>query len=307
MRAHDLIFNALLLFHRHFFRTWIAEDSLGPRQSKDYTELPCYSETSLAIRFLVHRDLLRPSSAPPMPPRTLPPELGLPVIDYLGSEENEYRPYSLTAQGHVHALRQCALVCKDWLHRSRLNLYRTIYVVDRRAWRAVRATLAQHPELRAVVRVLRVFYTRDLPFWDVVLFMRAMLAPHLCRFHLYCGSLALSLDNVTRSCLQMRFHAVSTLTLDEMQAGQAVYILRAFPALRGLQCMNIDISDTRQSSRISQQISRLTPRPQLTQLKVCMSTTQRTGLMLAFRSLGVMPHSSYIRVYCSEKQSRSSP
>ena len=120
-----------------------------------------------------------------------------------------------------------------------------------------------------MVRVLRVWYSRGLSLWDVVLFMRTMLAPHLCTLHLHGRKLKINLDNATRSCLQMRFHTVSSLSIDGMQPGQVVYILRAFPALRSLRCTCINISDTKRGLRISQQIPRSTPCPQLIELKVC--------------------------------------
>ena len=205
-----------------------------------------------------------------MSPRPLPSELGLLVIDHLGSERSYLAGHFGIDfnTGHAEALRHCALVCKDWLHRSRQNLYSIISVGTGRAWWAARATLEKYPELRAAVRVLRVWYTRGLPLWDVVLVMRTMLAPHLCTFNLYSYEHRISLDNATRLCLQRRFHTVSSLTLRNMQAGQAVYILRAFPALRHLQCIQIDISDTKQSTIISQHIPRIIPSPQLTELKV---------------------------------------
>ena len=253
-----------------------------------------------------------PSPSLSMPLRTLPPELGLLAIDHLASREGDVHDHIwLSHADHVHALRQCALVCRDWLHRSRQNLYRTIYVENRRAWRAVRTTLEQHPELRAVVRVLRVFHTRELPFWDVMRFLRTALAPHLHTFYLYGGNDdRISLDNVTRSCLQMRFNNVSTLMLYEIQAEQAVYILRAFPALRRLDCVGIYTSDTRQDERISQQISRITPCSKLVELKVREYYIERGskggGLTLEFRYVVATLRSSDTRIECLEKRLRNS-
>ena len=205
-----------------------------------------------------------------MPPRTLPPELGLLVIDHLGVERDYIAQHSfMVRSAGVIALRQCALVCRDWLHRTRQNLYRTVCVENERAWRVVRVTLKQHPELRTVVRVLRVQITYDLPFWEIMLFMQTMLVPRLCTFHLHSRGPKISMDNATRSCLRLRFHTVSSLVLSSMSTGQAVYIFRAFPALRSLQCIYIGHRDTEESIRISQQTPRTTPCPQLVELKVC--------------------------------------
>ena len=213
-----------------------------------------------------------PPSAVSMAPCTLPPELGLLVIDHLGSEEDEH-PGDLWLEDaeHVHALRQCALTCRDWLHRSRLNLYRAIYLESRRGIRAARATLERYPAMRAAVRVLRVQnVSGSLPFWDVVLFMRTMLVPHVRVFHLRLFRESnFRLANVARACLQMRFETVSCLTLRNVDAWRVWYILRAFPALRCLQCYFIDVRDSLKHFVMPNQVPWSIQCGKLEELKVC--------------------------------------
>ena len=207
-----------------------------------------------------------------MPSRTLPPELGLLVIDHLGSESEQHPYFELKLPLHIHALRQCALTCRDWLHRSLLNLYRTIFISDQRALATLRTTLERRPVLRAAVRALCLSCSSGLRLWDTMLFMRTMPGvPHLQALCLYDVGMDTSLDKVTRSCLQMRFETVSYLTLSNMAMERAVYILRMrpFPALRQLVCHEVRLNDPEKLPKIMDCAPRINPYPGLVEMKVC--------------------------------------
>ena len=71
---------------------------------------------------LLAHSCLTPSTSSAMAMRkTLLPEIGLLVIDELGAEEDSQIEWENAH--HIRALANCALTCKDWLHRSRINLY----------------------------------------------------------------------------------------------------------------------------------------------------------------------------------------
>ena len=85
--------------------------------------------------------------------KKLPVELGLGVIDALGDEHDLKAKRISSAQ---RALSSCALVCKEWLHTSRIHLFRVIHVQDRKGLDSLRAAFAHHPELQACVSALHI-------------------------------------------------------------------------------------------------------------------------------------------------------
>ena len=106
------------------------------------------------------------------------PELGLVVIDILGSEESEFL-------SHAHSLRalcSCALVCKDWLYRSRVNIYRTLYIQDSCGLESLERTFTMQPSLRTLVESIKLSQVGrmgegEVPFHMVAMFIRSMSFP----------------------------------------------------------------------------------------------------------------------------------
>ena len=86
--------------------------------------------------------------------KKLPAELGLGVIDALGDEHDLKAQRISSAQ---RALSSCALVCKEWLHTSRIHLFRVIHVQNRRGLDSLRAAFSHHPELQACVSALHIY------------------------------------------------------------------------------------------------------------------------------------------------------
>ena len=219
-----------------------------------------------------------------MLPRTLPPELGLFVIDHLGSERDKFFPFGPPFNAdHVEALRQCALTCRDWLRWSRINLYHTVYFKNRRSIAAFRTTLEQNAYLRELVWTLRTTLSsskEEVRLLDVMLLARSKLLPRLHWIHMDgLGSGEYDLNGPTRSCLQMRFETVTSLSVYGMRAHKVLFLLRGFPALVRLRCDTI--TWIAQDHYLLKNGPGSRPRlcPRLAELKVC-EVIFREGLRL---------------------------
>ena len=89
---------------------------------------------------------------------TFPPEIELQIIDQLGFEGDDPplvpRHDQARNSHHIDALYNCALTCKGWLFRGRVNLYRNINIIGGRALAALRWTLETRPHFRCWVHTL---------------------------------------------------------------------------------------------------------------------------------------------------------
>ena len=144
--------------------------------------------------------------------KTLLHEIGLLVIDELGAEE-DWKTERKDAH-HIRTLANCALACKAWLYRARINLYRTIYVDDYPSLQSLYDTLIVHPSLRALVQTVKakvgirqevMFPDRSVLLHDVLLFVRKMVGPVLCHLVIV-GLQDIPLTNLARNCLYPLCH-----------------------------------------------------------------------------------------------------
>lgn len=178
---------------------------------------------------------------------TLWPEIGLLVIDHLGSEE--LWDIHIWDAYHLRALARCARACKDWLHRSRVNLYRTIYVTDRDSIRSLRHAFAVNPSLSALVESVKWNYARHLypkgcpELYEVVLFIREAQIHHFQSLTLSedldCRNL-ISFNNPVRAALYAApYSSLHTLSISSLSTDHVFFLLRAFTSLRNLRCRSI--------------------------------------------------------------------
>ena len=88
--------------------------------------------------------------------KKLPTELGLEVIDALGDELDISVDAYYAYESSLWDLRSCSLVCRDWLNRSRIHLFRAVYIRDREGLESLRFALKHHPELLGCVEALHI-------------------------------------------------------------------------------------------------------------------------------------------------------
>ena len=87
--------------------------------------------------------------------RPLPAELGLLVIDHIGVDADEDY-HDISEADYLRTLCICNLVCKDWIHRSRLHLFRSIYIEDKAGFNTLQTTFRKTPSFRYLVRAIHV-------------------------------------------------------------------------------------------------------------------------------------------------------
>ena len=215
--------------------------------------------------------------------RILPTEIGLLVIDQLGFEGDEppepdrIGRRDLKKAYFMYALYNCALTCKEWLHCSRVNLYRTVHICSDRSLDSVRWTLTRIPWLQRCVRTLRVdidatfawpgrggFWrsgTRQYSLHHILTLIWTML-PQLESFDSMfqtfpCPNpgllgleipVILPLDSTIRLCRSLRHTVVRRLVLSHTPLSGAMCLLQSFPALRDFQCDHITIGKYKETS-----------------------------------------------------------
>lgn len=172
------------------------------------------------------------------------PELGLVVIDILGSEDSESEFLS-----HAHSLRalcNCALVCKDWLYRSRVNIYRTVYIQDTCGLESLERTFTMQPSLRTLVESIKLSQVGrmgegEVPFYMVAMFIQSMSFPVIQGLEIR-GARSdppLPLPSLARACLRLRYPAIHRLRLETIECTRALLLLIALPNLVDLCCNGI--------------------------------------------------------------------
>ena len=167
--------------------------------------------------------------------KTLLPEIGLLVIDQLAAEEDWQIKWE--DAHHIRALANCALTCKDWLHRSRINLYRSLYVHSNTSLPCLYSTFALHQFLRRLVQTVKVDIRRrdrdGVPFHEVLLFMRKVLYPLPCRLVIIPGNTRdlpmFSMNNMTRKCLPLFSRVICELCITNITISHLLLLLRNLP------------------------------------------------------------------------------
>ena len=177
--------------------------------------------------------------------KTLLPEIGLLVIDELGAEEDSQIEWK--DAHHIRALANCALTCKDWLHRSRINLYRSLYVHSNTSLPCLYSTFALHQFLRRLVQTVKVDIRRrdrdGVPFHEVLLFMRKVLYPLPCRLVIIPGNTRdlpmFPMNNMTRKCLPLFSRVISELCITDVTKSHLLFLLRNLPHISVLKYRHI--------------------------------------------------------------------
>ena len=178
------------------------------------------------------RDMWRPR---------LDDQIGLRVIDQLGAEGDFTTPHEHAHQ--LRALSACATVCKAWLERSRVHLYRTIHVRDLDDLDVLSHAFGQTPSLLSLVEAVHVraeeLSADEWPALDLATNMITQL-PNLRAWH-YQGfsgasSLTISDDILERFRTAPSLQALSLHDVKFNDPIDAVRLLSAFPSLTEFRC-----------------------------------------------------------------------
>ena len=177
---------------------------------------------------------------------TLLPEIGLLVIDHLGLEIVSLNlPEYHRDLAKLHGtLRVCTIICKDWLHRSRVNLYRVVWVRTIRDLSSLQKTLETQPHICELVKDVRVNLLRHdsgvIPLYKVLSMMRSRIHHlHSLQLIFEVNIGAPVLPSPTRAHLAIGFPGVKSLSISNTSASRAIYFLRGFPRLERLICNSI--------------------------------------------------------------------
>ena len=180
--------------------------------------------------------------------RTLLPELGQSVINQLGSEEGLQDWFGRAH--YLHALRNCALTCKDWLRWSRVHLYRTVHADKQLRLELLRTTLAANPSLGNLVRTVKATIDagpnrsiQGVVLHELLLFIQVY-CPQLrgieMIFHSYPYP-SLSFNNPSRFFLYTPRPCLRRLRAHKMLLSSLLFLLRALPCLCDLECHFIEM------------------------------------------------------------------
>ena len=180
-----------------------------------------------------------------MAPTLLPAEIGLVVIDQLGSEIVSFdtvEDYEELSKLHK-ILCVFATVCKDWVHRSRVNLYRVVRVGTSQDFSLLMRTLEAQPHLCKLVKDVRVYqtYATDtVPLHRILSMARSKVYDIHSLHFVYEYHVELpALPSPARACLAIGFPEVTSLSLQFITSTRAVYLLRGFPHLQRFTCSTI--------------------------------------------------------------------
>ena len=185
---------------------------------------------------------------------TLLPEIGLLVIDELGSEERSETFFP--GAYHLHALASCARTCKDWLHRSRVNLYRTIYITDRYSIKSLRHAFSTIPSLPALVETVKsTDRTRrgdHVKLYEVVQFISEVRIPRFKGITIHGEekedwSISVSNPRIRAALYTVPYSSLHTLGVSCIPVSRVLFLLRAFTSLNTLRCYEISEDDDRKA------------------------------------------------------------
>ena len=148
--------------------------------------------------------------------------------------------YGLWVATYLKTLCICALVCKDWLHRSRFYCFRSIYLQDKAGYDTLQNTFRVNPSFRHLVHAIHV--TPPAPDADdgkppVPLYLALLLLNSMPPCTIKLGvSVNIPLDNITRRCLSLGYPHIMHLHLDSIDApiNRVHLLINAFPSLRTL-------------------------------------------------------------------------
>ena len=199
-----------------------------------------------------------------MPTSSLPLELQLLVIDYLGTDTaNDWRTQDITyfqsgEEIRFRTLYRCALTCRVWLFRCQVHLDRNVQIVSANGLTVLRETLGRNTTLRGYVRGIRAAVGTDSVELHYILLLMRDFLPTLHTFQLEVRNIStkLRLSNVARSLLAIGFPSVRRLVLMRVTGSRMSHLLRAFPCLEQLKVRRgygseVDTGKVRCPSRLS--------------------------------------------------------
>ena len=169
--------------------------------------------------------------------KKLPVELGLGVIDALGDEHDLKAQRISSAQ---RALSSCALVCKEWLHTSRIHLFRVIHVQNRRGLDSLRAAFAHHIELRACVSALHIHSVDSLVNVAIISLVPLLPSVHVlgifARYYDWSKDLHLTQRALTVLKVSRKLITLCTNYVGKMHEEGFLRLVASLPSLSELVC-----------------------------------------------------------------------
>ena len=184
-----------------------------------------------------------------MPLPHLFPEIGFTVIDQLGSENVFPCPRRLKDAHHLRALCNFSRSSRIWLLHSRINLYNTIYIEDRRGLESLRAAFTSTPHLRGLVRTIKIFGmdagSNPVRLQDLLILMQSTLLATTSVDISYDNPHSIKINNTARACLSLEYQNVHQVSISNLSGSQVFHLLHALPCLRTLKCSQIQAFETR--------------------------------------------------------------
>ena len=177
-----------------------------------------------------------------MPQTSLPPEIGLCVIDHIGAEgARKYRcRYEVK---YLRTLCICALICKDWLYRSRINLFRNVYIKNEDELDSLEQTLETKPMFRDLIQAIKFTPRNYFEHGEIssiqihrALLLLGKIGPCTVDIAIWFD---IRLNIVTRRCVSQRYQNIVQLNVNDVPASRVFHLVDAFPSLRTLQCSGI--------------------------------------------------------------------
>ena len=183
----------------------------------------------------------------------LPTELGFNVIDHIGAEGA--RKYRGGSEAHyLRTLCICALICKDWLRRSRIHLFRTVYIGDENGLESLEQTLDAKPAFRDLIQAIKftpggyfnLVEISSIPIHRVLLLL-GKIGPCTVDLDVWFD---IRLNIATRRCISLRYLNIVQLNVNNVPGSRVFHIIDAFPSLHTLECSGIR-SDQDRKPKIS--------------------------------------------------------
>lgn len=189
------------------------------------------------------------------------------------------------------SLRNCALVCQAWLPRSRVNLFRTVHIVDLRTMRSLHRLLVSTDTLRSLVHCVdlegvpmyadgedsTVMSTSDT--FDIAPLVLFTLLPNLRSCTFRCSSVEhyslLQMRTLVLAYLP-RHTVINNLSLVDIHVQSKTDLVRLLLALPSLQSLHIrDISIYDEGLHLDRFLDRLVNqlRPSDLQVKIMLYRT----------------------------------
>lgn len=180
---------------------------------------------------------------------SLPPEITDRIIDHL--------------HGDLQSLRQCSLVCKVWLPRSRYHYFHSVILGNQSTCRRFVRLLDDNPNVGYCVKELKIFIYFEQPSW------LASILPYIARRLPSVARLHLGGNGLYQALWFRHFNSVQELYMSSCtfeSINEFIALLCYLPSLKDMYCSNVLVGDA--ASIEAPPITTTHPRPALRKLEV---------------------------------------